>query len=146
MSDIKNEAPVPEKKLLDDEQENSLRELMPDFEPKKGAGTGSKSKTQKEPDKESVAMVSLMYAGVFAVLASRLGAHWQLSEAEIVSLAEPTVAVIAKYYPDARVGAEVALLAAVAMVVVPRLLVPSVVEGELVEVEKDGDKSGHVTQ
>lgn len=123
------------------EQEAELRNLEPDFEPKKnGASDG---KTQKEPDEQAVGMVTLLYAGLFAVLATRLGDHWQLTEKELVSLAEPTVAVVAKYYPDVKLGPEMALVAAVAVVVFPRLMVKPVIEGELVEGEEGGDKSEH---
>lgn len=127
------------------EQEAELRDLEPDFEPKKGEGP-SNSKTQKEPDEKAVGMISLLYLGIFGVLAARLGDHWQLNEAELKSLAEPTVMVVQKYYPDAKVGPEIALVAAVIMVVVPRLLVPPVIEGELVEGEESGDKSEHKPQ
>lgn len=137
MENIEN-SPEEKKPELDPQQERELRGLMPDFEPveeKKG-----QAKTEAAGDAQSVMMVSLMYAGLFGVLATRLGDHWNLSEAEVTSLAAPTVAVIAKYFPDMRVGAEMALLSAVAMVVVPRLMVPAPVEGEVVE---DGDKSQH---
>lgn len=140
---MENNENLPEEKkpALDPAQERELRELMPDFEPQEEKqGTG---KAAAADDKQSIMMVSLMYAGIFGVLASRLGAHWNLSEAEVASLAAPTVAVMAKYFPSMRVGPEMALLSAVAMVVVPRLMVPGAVEGEVVEGEGDGDKSEH---
>jgi hypothetical protein len=138
----------PKKPNLDEGQEANLRGLMPDFEPKgedikNAAGNG----TQKEPDKETLQIVSLMYAGLFGVAAARLGGHWALSGDELVQLAVPTVAVLDKYMPNAKLGVEVALLAAVAMVIVPRVIVTmqqQPIKGES-EVVSDGDKSEHVT-
>lgn len=126
------------------EQEEELRKLEPDFEPKKTDSPGGK--TQKEHDPQAVGMITMLYAGLFAVLAARLGDHWQLTEKELVSLAEPTVAVVAKYYPDVKLGPEMALISAVAIVVLPRLLVSAPIEGEVVEGDASGDKSEHKPQ
>jgi len=131
--------------VLDPSQEAELKKLNGDFEPEK-AGSGKAGSTQKEPDKDTVAMISLMYAGTFGILAARLGAHWNLSPAEVSMLAEPTALVIEKYYPDASIGCEAALVGAVFLVVVPRLMVPPAIEGEVVEGEGDGDKPKHRTE
>lgn len=146
---METENKEPKKSNLDEGQEASLRSLMPDFEPKgddiKKAGGSSKS--QKEPDPETAQIVSLMYAGLFGIAASRLGDHWTLSVEELNQLAAPTVAVLDKYMPGAKLGVEVALLAAVAMVVFPRVMITiqaRPIEGESEEVS-DGDKSKHVT-
>lgn len=145
---METENKEPKKSNLDEGQEASLRSLMPDFEPKgddvkKESG---KSKAQKEPDPETIQIVSLMYAGLFGVAAMRLGEHWALSADEVHQLAAPTVAVLDKYMPGAKLGVEVALLAAVAMVVFPRVMVTistQPLEGESEEV-KDGNQSKHV--
>lgn len=147
MNDKPIDTEQPKKPNLDAEQEANLRGLMPDFEPKgddikKAAGNGA----QKEPDKETLQIVSLMYAGLFGVAAARLGQHWALSGDELVQLAVPTVAVLDKYMPGAKLGVEVALLAAVAMVIVPRVITTmqqQPIDGKS-EVVGDGDKSEHV--
>lgn len=146
---METENKEPKKSNLDEGQEASLRSLMPDFEPKGDdikKAAGSSSKSQKEPDPETIQIVSLMYAGLFGVAAMRLGEHWALSADEVHQLAAPTVAVLDKYMPGAKLGVEVALLAAVAMVVFPRVMVTiskQPLEGESEEVS-DGNQSKHV--
>lgn len=128
---------------LSADQENELRGLVPEFEPvKNGGGDGDSAKNKGAPDAESIQMMSLLYAGVFGLLAARLGDHWALSEAELQSIAAPTAAVVQKYLPDAQMGVEAALVVSLMVVVVPRLMVKPPIDGEV----EDGDKSQHFAQ
>lgn len=140
----KDDNQQPKASNLDAGQEANLRSLMPDFEPGDDVKKeGSKSKTEKEPDRETLQIVSVMYAGLFGVAAMRMGEHWALSDDEVNQLAVPTVAVLDKYLPGARLGVEVALLAAVAMVIFPRVMVnvsQQPIEGEVV----NGNQSEHI--
>ena len=140
----------PKEPNLNPAQEAELRGLMPDFEPKgddikkEGGGTA-----QKAPNAETLQIVSVMLAGVFTVAAARLGDHWALLQEELVALAVPTFAVLEKYLPVAKVGPEVALLAAVAMIVFPRVMITlqqQPIEGKSEEVVTDGDKPEHKPQ
>jgi hypothetical protein len=103
---------------LDAGVERALDSAIADFEPV----SEEQAKSGGKEDTESAAMVGMMYAGVFSVLALRLGDHWALSPLEVEALAVPTVAVIKKYIPNAKAGPEAVLLGAVAMVVLPRLV------------------------
>lgn len=126
---------------IDPAQEADLLKLTGDFDASKVAG--SDGKTQKEPSKETIGFISLMYAGVFGILAARIGEHWALKPDEVAMLAEPTALVMDKYFPDSGLGCEAALVGAVFLVVMPRLLVPQPIDGEVVEGVGNGDKSEH---
>ena len=119
MSELNTEEVVQEPIAnLSPENEAALDALMPDFEPE--------PEKQKEPapDKQTEEMIGAFYGVAFGIAATRLGEHWALSEDEVRALSEPTVAVLNKYAPNAKVGPEAALLGAVVMVVMPRLMVP----------------------
>jgi len=102
---------------LTDEQASALDQLQPDFVP----GTDDKPK-QAPKNAQSIAMVTMVLGGVFEVLAVRLGDHWRLDPKEAKAIAEPAVAVLDKYLPDFESGPELALVASVGMVVMPRVL------------------------
>ncbi len=122
---------------LSPEQENALNMMQPDYEPK---AEGEKADRQSAKQKQQVQMVGLVVAGVFEVLSSRLGDHWRLDPKEVKAIAEPASMVIDKYLPDFESGPEFALLAAVGMVVVPRVLVQKQISQEQPEGAEHGDQ------
>ncbi len=130
---VKDESSIPGESTLDAGVEAALDSHIADFEPV----TEEQAKSGGAVDQESAAMVGMMYSGLFSVLSMRLGEHWALEQAEVEALSVPTVAVIAKYLPNAKAGPEAVLLGAVAMVVLPRLMV----KAEPKTTEKDSQKT-----
>lgn len=126
-----NETPEVEK--LTDDQSKALDELTPDFQVKVKAEEEKTSKKQTE----SIMMMGLLLTGVFEVLAVRLGDHWRLDQREASAIAEPAIAVIDKYVPNFENGPELALVAATAMVVVPRVMA----QQQIREGGNNGDQS-----
>jgi hypothetical protein len=128
-------------KHLGDEQEAALKKLVPVDEPKGDA----KGESKKEPDKETVMLVSGLYMGLFGLASARLGEHWALTGDESAGLALATVAVLDKYLPGMKVGVEATLVAAVVVIVMPRVMA-SLQNGKVVDEKGEpdgGDKSEH---
>jgi hypothetical protein len=120
-SEKEHQSPTEKKPVdpgLTDEQANALDQMQPDYVP------GGDDEKKKEPPKnaQSVAMITMVLGGVFEVLAVRLGDHWRLDPKEAKAIAEPAVAVLDKYLPDFESGPELALVASLGMVVLPRAL------------------------
>lgn len=122
---------------LTNEQVESLNELIPNSEPTAEQSTVDNTAA-------TVQMVEMLVTGVFAVLATRLGSHWALKPAESKAIAEPAVMVLDKYFPDMNFGPELALVGAVGMVVLPRVIMQVDIEKKKGEVI-DGDQSEPVT-
>ena len=125
------------------EQEAELLKLQETPADKKELAPAAKT---PEPSQEFIGMVAIGYAGLFAILAGRLGNHWNLAPDEVESLAKPTCMVIEKYFPKVAesIGVEAMLVGAVAAVIFPRVMMQlTAIEGEVVE---GGDKPQHNAQ
>lgn len=82
---------------------------------------------------------SVLISVGFSVAASRRGGHWALSPDEAEQLGEAAGAVADKYMPDMEAGPEYALLGAVFMVCLPRVMEDRAIAAA--EGGSDGDKS-----
>ena len=135
VKDVK-EKKVEDTEGLTSEQSAALDGMQPDFV----LGNESEAKKAKPKSSESVVMVTMVLAGVFEALSVRLGDHWRLSPQETEAIANPAVMVLDKYMPDFESGPELALVAAMGMVVMPRLLQ----QKQLNNNDKNSDDKGEV--
>lgn len=122
---LKEQVQESEKPAIEPETESALDDLI-DFDP----DAQPEQSEQASQDVQSVAMAAMFYQGAFKVLANRLGDHWALSVEEAQALSEPTIAVMNKYLPNAKVGPEAALVGAAAVIVLPRILASTKPEKE----------------
>jgi hypothetical protein len=123
---------------LSEEQEAALGQLQPDFVPPNDKDEKSSKAAEKA---QSIHTVTMVLGGVFEVLAVRLGEHWRLDPKEANAIAVPAVEVMDKYLPEFENGPEVALVAAVGMVVLPRVLAQKQLSSNEPEGAQNGDKS-----
>jgi len=84
---------------------------------------------------------------VFAIIAARRGAHWALALGEAAALGESLDAVLAKYLPDGadKYAAEIGLIGAAAMIVMPRLAMDSELAQASAEKEQSNDAQADET-
>lgn len=78
------------------------------------------------PGADSVVLVQSLIQGLFAVSASRLGAHWVLTEEEAAQIATPAANIISKYLDTdkmAKYSDPAALVLALVTITLPRLII-----------------------
>lgn len=118
-SDVTTE---PKESGLTDDQEKGLDELSGDFVPAEPGSDGKKKERVDPKLDQSAAMINMALMGIFEVLGSRMGDHWRLDPKEAAAIAQPAAMVLDKYAPDFENGPELALLGAVGVVVLPRVI------------------------
>ena len=96
------------------------------------------SAMSSEPQLSGAQVCTGLVATVFALLASKRGAHWALSPEESTELGGAAGAVLDKYCPNMQGGPEISLLMVAAMVVVPRYM------AEQKQVQEEGENAGAV--
>lgn len=86
-----------------------------EYIPGEGEGQGG-------PEMSTAEVCAFAARATFAVIASRRGDHWEISQGEADQLGEAYGALMDKYFPEAQAGPELTAVVVTAMVVMPRAM------------------------
>lgn len=121
----------------------AVKEEIPPPKQQKPKRQKAKPPTKSSDTQLTAEMIAQVLGVTFNLLATRMGPHWALSQAEAQALADPTARILARYDLTSKTGAYadfIALGVAVVGIVIPKFLIHSAtkkpkIEGEIKRVE-----------